>query len=310
MPMQVVITVGGLGTRFSAQGVEVPKPLASVGNRLALNYLIQMFPQDWRLIFVVGEHWKNSPIAQTILNQRSDSEIIYTPYSPRGPIDTVLAAQQLLRAEEPVCVSYSDYSMVWNASDFALTMLLSSADAGIASYKGFHPTYLGPNTYCHLRVDEKTSQVLDLQEKTLFTKSLETEMTSAGLYYFKTADFMLSCLHEQLRQELKFGNEYYVSLALKAMMNVSPQIKVQNYLIKQILQLGTPADIERFEYWRSVLLTNEATADEGHENNMNERKNFVFKFIPENKKPTCLTSGLYEKEKQYWRHLFQSGSFF
>ena len=45
--------------------------------------------------------------------------------------------------------------MIWDAADFLQQINITNVDAAIVSYKGFQPTYLGPNSYCHLKVDEK-----------------------------------------------------------------------------------------------------------------------------------------------------------
>jgi len=252
--MQVIITAAGLGTRFSNQGVLTPKPMATVMGRPAIQYLIEAFPDYWSLIFVIGEHFRLSGLAELIQKLRPNSVIVYTAYSERGPIDTVLAAKNYLQPSLPTLVSYCDYSLVWNETDFLSKISEPLVDAGVVTYQGFHPTYLGPNTYCHALVDQQDQRILALQEKKLFTNDIEKEKTSVGLYYFKTAEFLFSCLSEQLNQDLKYGREYYISLAIQAMMNVRPSIFVKNYQVEQILQLGTPSDIERAEYWYDLLI--------------------------------------------------------
>lgn len=252
--MQVVITVAGLGTRFSNQGILTPKPMTEVMGRPAIQYLIDCFPSSWQLVFVIGEHFRESDLVETIKRIRPGSFIAYTPYSERGPVDTVLAAKNYLRTSEPTLVSYCDYSLVWNALDFVEKVSASHIDAAIVTYQGFHPTYLGPNSYCHVLVEQLNQRIVTLQEKKLFTDHLEKEITSVGLYYFKSAEFLFSCLSEQLQQGLKYGREYYISLAIQAMMNSHPSTLVKNYQVEQMLQLGTPSDVERAEYWYNLLI--------------------------------------------------------
>lgn len=260
--MQVIITMAGLGQRFKDSGEMVAKPFISVGGKSVLKHLTDVLPADWNIYFAVGEHLRSAETESEIQKlNRENSEIKYVPYSARGPIDTVQAVLSELNPSESVLVSYCAYTMIWDAEDFINQIQNTNSDAAIVSYKGFHPTYLGPNSYCHLKVDTN-GFVTDLQEKKLFTENLETEWTSCGMYYFKSVEFLKDCLSEQLKQVLCCRNleqplraEYYTSLALKAMKNKKPETKILNYEIKYFIQFGTPFDIQLYEYWKNYFST-------------------------------------------------------
>lgn len=243
--MQVIITMAGLGQRFKDQSdknpiYKDPKPFVQVHNKYVIEYLVEQFSTDWKLFFVVNEDLEEKYI-QFLKERFKNSMIVKTPYSERGPIDTVLAAWPYVQKDEPTLVSYCDYSLRWDATHFEKTV--ADVDAAVVGYTGFHPTFLGPNSYCHYLVDG--SYVQELQEKKLYTGKLDTEWTSCGLYYFKSADFLNRCLQEQLKQNLNYnGKEFYTSLALQAAKNANPQLKILNYPIKTFIQLGTPFDIE------------------------------------------------------------------
>lgn len=247
--MQIIITMAGKGQRFSEAGFIAPKPIVEVGGKPAIEYLINSFDLSWKFIFCVGEHFKNTEIEKTILKIKPNSQIIYTKYSERGPIDTVLAAIPYLNFEEPVLVSYCDMALVWSCNDFKNKV--KNYDMAVINYQGFHPTYLGPNTYCHVQV--KNGEVIALQEKKLFTDSIDKEITSAGVYYFKTGELLKEALAAQLAQNLKYGNEFYISLAIQALLN-KQNVRVLDYRIEHFFQFGTPEDIKRFECWYNLLI--------------------------------------------------------
>lgn len=256
--MQIIITMAGLGQRFKDVGNDVAKPFIVVGGKSVLKHLTDVIPDDWKIFFAVGEHLKSSETENKIKNlNKMNYEIIYVPYSPRGPIDTVKVALPFLDSEKPVVVSYCDYTMVWNAENFLAQIQKTNSEAAIVSYKGFHPTYLGPNSYCHLKVDENNF-VTEIQEKKLFTDNIQNEWTSCGLYYFKSGDFLNQCLDEQLKQNLCYrrdgkDSEFYTSLALLAIKNKKPEIKILNYEIERFIQFGTPFDIQLYEYFKSYF---------------------------------------------------------
>ena len=254
--MQVVITVAGHGQRFVDSGYSVPKPLIPLANKPAIQYLIESFASEWKLFFVLGKHLKNSELPDLILKIRPKAEIIFTRYSDRGPIDTVLAAVPHLNAEDSVAVSYCDYAMVWDPIHFENFVRTNNCDMSVISYHGWHPTFLGPNTYAHLQLDTDNKKILKIQEKKLFGDHIEREWTSAGFYYFRNLELLQKGLQLQLQKKLKHGNEYYTSLAIQALIEDANQlnpIQVLNYQINYFIQMGTPADIQQFEKWYQLI---------------------------------------------------------
>lgn len=240
--MQVVITMAGQGQRFKDKDFLEPKPFILIKNRRMIEYLIEKFSPEWKLFFVVNETLEPCYI-DFLQNKYPESKIIKTPYSERGPIDTVLAAWPFLKRSEPAIVTYCDYTLRWNPQYFEKKVIETQADAAVVGYTGFHPTFLGPNSYCHYLV--KDQWVTQLQEKKMYTGKLETEWTSCGLYYFKSAEYLKYCLDEQLKQNLNYnGREYYVSLAIQAALNTQPHTKILHYPIDHFTQLGTPFDIQ------------------------------------------------------------------
>ncbi len=251
--MQVIITIAGLGQRFKSEGHDVPKPLVSVMGKPAISYLISCMNPEWNLFFAIGEHYKNSQLEKVIKKLSPRAQIFYVPYSERGPIDTVSAVLHKLNSDQAVAVSYCDYWMLWDSDYFEKFLQDMNCDICIPSYQGFHPTYLGPNSYAHLKVNSETDEVQKIQEKQLFGKNIQQEWTSTGFYYFKSVELLKKGLQLQLQKKLKYGNEFYTSLAAQALLDdsvpaaVTPRI--MNYKISHFMQLGTPTDVALVEHW-------------------------------------------------------------
>lgn len=251
--MQVIITLAGLGQRFKSEGYDKPKPLISVLGKPAISYLINCMHPSWNLFFAIGEHFKNTDLESTIKQHCPQAQILYVPYSSRGPIDTVESVIPYLNPDQGVAVSYCDYFMLWDPSDFEKFLKNTDCDVCIPSYKGFHPTYLGPNTYAHLQVGVK-NKIEKIQEKKLFGTDIESEWTSTGFYYFKSVALLKKGMSLQLEKNLKHGTEFYTSLAIQVLMDELTDLKVLNYEISHFLQMGTPADIAIAEKWYQFIV--------------------------------------------------------
>lgn len=295
--MQVVITMAGLGKRFSELGFRSPKPVVLLANySTPIEYVLNSFPLDSKFLLVLGEHLIESEVVDQIhLLQKKynyNLKIIYCSYSSRGPVDTVLAACESLNPDEPILISYCDLAVQCDFK-FFLNQVKNYSLASF-DYQGFHPTYFGPNTYCHIlsesldaSSDSKLREVSLLQEKKGFTRSLDTEVTSCGVYYFLNKNLLVESLKEALVQNLKYGNEFYISQALQAMRN-KYQTKILDFRIEKLIQFGTPEDIERFNFWYLYF----------------KNKSFEFQFVPQKKRPLEFSKDLFEKEKTYWQELF------
>lgn len=249
--------MAGLGQRFIENDViqsqetinfQQPKPFVKAGDQFIIDHLVQSFPAEWKLFFVIQNNFPQQ--YKDYLVERG--QIIETTYSERGPIDSVLAALPRLKSDEPCIVSYCDYTLVWNGIDFENQIKKSQIDGAIVGIKGFHSTYSGPNTYCHYQVEG--DYVIELKEKELYTDHIEKEWTSCGLYYFKSPTFLKECLDLQIKQKLNYKNgEFYISQALQAALNVNRNLKILNYPIKYFIQLGTPYDVKMYNYWKNIF---------------------------------------------------------
>lgn len=271
--------MAGQGLRFQNQNYPQPKPLVPVMGQSALSYLISSFSPSWKLIFAIGEHLKNSGVEEEIKKRSPEAVIAYVSHSERGPIDTALSVMSLLDPEDSVAVSYCDYAMIWNPENFEQFVKNSSCNISIVSYTGFHPTYLGPNTYAHLKVDEETKNIVKIKEKSLFGNNIDNEWTSAGFYYFRTVDLLKQGLELQLQKDLKYGKEFYTSLAIQALIS-ERKMNVLNYPISHFIQMGTPEDIEHIQDWY----------------------NFI---VVENKKNQAEAGSLEAKLYNYWKYVFK-----
>lgn len=301
--MQVIVTMAGRGQRFSEKGFLEPKPMVLAGGRPVFSYLIDSFSKNWSLIFVLAEHDRSSSLESSLKKYAelagASLQVIYTAFSERGPMDTVQAAIPFLRAGEPVLVSYCDLAPIWNPSDFEKIVLNRAANCDLASvnYQGFHPTYFGPNSYCHVQVDAKTQLISGLQEKVLFTDQIEKEITSAGIYFFKDKELLQLALSAQIEQNLQYKNEFYISLALQALLNKDKSLRVLDYRVAQVVQFGTPADIERFEFWLQYFTR-------ARDNFATGEKQKKLLYIEASKTPISLGPKIFETEKSYWKKVF------
>ena len=252
--------MSGIGQRFQDAGYQLPKPLILVDNKPIIQHVVEMFSKNDNFVFICNEeHLSNNKykMREVLESICPHGEIVAIPPHKLGPIHAVMQALGAISLTEPVIINYCDFSCYWDYDDFKSFAANTNADGVIPSYRGFHPHTLWSNYYAYIKVDGLFA--LDIQEKQPFTDQPRDEFASSGTYYFKTGELMKTYFKRCIDEELMVGNEYYVSMAYKPMLE--DRLNIQVYELEYFMQWGTPVDLEEYQYWSDTfisILTEEA----------------------------------------------------
>lgn len=247
--------MSGLGSRFKSAGYSDLKPLIRVHGKAILQYVVDMFPGEHSFIFICREdHFQEFKLDTLIAAFCANSTIVRLtePYLKLGPVFAVMKAASFIEDALPVMVSYCDYFMRWNFSDFIAEVEQTQADGNIVCYTGFHPHLLHEkNVYAGCRVDSDNN-LLEIKEKYSFESDKSKGFHSVGAYYFKTGKMMKHYMNLNLNGGESLGGEHYVSLVYPLLLN--DRLKVGAYdKVSHFCQWGTPQDLEEYLYWSSVF---------------------------------------------------------
>jgi NDP-sugar pyrophosphorylase family protein len=251
--MKIIIPASGTGERFKAAGYVDTKPLIPVTkDKRILDYVIDCFSSDDEYFFITSPETYNE--VQEFLETKDINykHILYS--GPKlGPVGAILGIQQELLTyispDDEVIVSYCDYGMKWDYSDFKEFIKETNADAAIPCYRGYHPHLEDENNVyaCTKTLSQYDTRVYKVFEK-YKSKDRYNENWSAGLYYFKDIELMLHSFNEMILNKDTLNDEYYVSLAYNYIVDTH---NVQSYnKISKFYQFGTPKD---FEYVKEKL---------------------------------------------------------
>lgn len=249
-PIHLLVPMSGQGTRYQNVGYREPKPLIPVSGAPMIARLLEVFPAHWRSHFVMAENHRDTALPAKLSELRPGSELSYIPVHTEGPGLAILRGLDAIPNEDPVFVSYCDYGMVWDSSQFEAFVRSTDCDACLVSYRGFHPHYLTSTTYAYSRLNG--DRVVEVREKGNFTSNREEEFASCGGYYFKSAALLRRAVEFQMERGLKMNGEYYTSLTIQALLEMVPLAKVRVFEIPYFFQWGTPNDLQDFEYWEST----------------------------------------------------------
>jgi NDP-sugar pyrophosphorylase family protein len=251
--MQIIIPLSGIGKRFIDAGYNIPKPLIEVDGMPMIEHVVNLFPGEKNIVFICNDKHLRETNMREILNRIAPQcKIVEVSVENRkGPVDAVMQAEALINNDDEIIVSYCDYGTWWNYADFLDKVRSINADGAIPSYIGFHPHMLGSDNYAFMQHNATDMLMIKIQEKLPFTDNKMNEYASNGTYYFKSGKIMKQYFNELIAQNIQINGEYYVSMVYNLLVRDS--LKVLVYEIDNMLQWGTPYDLEVYTMWSSYF---------------------------------------------------------
>ncbi|WGL60805.1 NTP transferase domain-containing protein [Pigmentibacter sp. JX0631] len=249
--IHLLIPMSGEGIRFQNYGYTIPKPLVPISGEPMISRVLDNFPEHWESHFVISENHAKTQLPSILKDLRKNCNISIIPPHKLGPSFAALEALKHIPVNEPVFVSYCDYGMIWDSSQFERFIVDSSCEIALVSYRGFHAHYLTSQTYAYSKM---SGELVDcVKEKGSFTDNRENEFASSGGYYFRSAGLLKECIDFQVSKNLSYNGEFYTSLTVQAYLQQNPLAHVRVFEIPGFFQWGTPEDIVTFEYWEKTF---------------------------------------------------------
>jgi NDP-sugar pyrophosphorylase family protein len=249
---QIIIPMSGIGKRFIDSGYKTPKPLIEVDGKPIIEHVVNLFDSPDDVIFICNKnHLKETNMSEILKKISPNCKIIEVPNENRkGPVDAIFKIFNEIDDDKEFIVSYCDYGTYWNYDKFLEETRNNDSDGSIVCYTGFHPHMLGSDNYAFIKL--KNSLVEQVQEKKPFTDNKMNELASNGTYYFKSGKIIKKYFSHLLTTNNHINNEFYVSLVYNKM--IKDGLKVTTFLIENMLQWGTPYDLEIYKSWSEYFV--------------------------------------------------------
>jgi len=245
--IQLIIPMSGVGKRFIDAGYVDTKPLIIVDGKPIIQHVVEMFDSPEDVIFICNEiHLRDTNMREILVSISPNCKIFSVSNNNRkGPVDAVYQIAEHIDDEREVIVSYCDYGTYWDYSKFLKDTRAANSDGAIACYTGFHPHMLGSDNYAFVKIDG--NKAIEIQEKKPFTNNKMSELASNGTYYFKSGKLVKDKFKELMDLNHSLNNEFYVSLVYNLL--IKDGLLVTTFLIENMLQWGTPYDLENYKGW-------------------------------------------------------------
>ena len=244
--IQLIIPMSGIGKRFIDAGYEETKSLIDVDGYPIIKHVVDLFPGVKDVIFICNDiHLKQTNMRKILNDISPNCRIFEVVNNTKGPINAIHQIFDFIDNNKQTIVSYCDYGTYWDFENFINYVNDKNLDGAIPCYTGFHPHMLGSDNYAFCK--ERNMELIQIKEKEPFTDNKMNEYASNGTYYFKSGLLLKEYSQKLIDLDININGEYYVSLLYNLLINDG--LKVGIFEIENMLQWGTPYDLENYKGW-------------------------------------------------------------
>lgn len=243
--LDVVITMGGLGSRFRKAGWDVPKYMIEVKGKTLFEWSLMSLggykDTVYQYIFIAIKDETNDA-ADFIENKCREMEIenhhvIILDHLTDGQATTAMMAQGYWKPEHAL--------LIYNIDTYVETGQMNSLEL---RGDGFIPCFQAEGDHWSFVRLDKNGKVVEIKEKERIS-----DYCTLGAYYFKTCD-----LYKKLYEEYYSGTtglvngEKYVAPLYDYLLSKGGEIYISDIDPKKVHVLGTPEELHVFEEDKEV----------------------------------------------------------
>lgn len=237
--IDVVITMGGLGSRFRKIGYEVPKYMIEAKGKTLF---------EWSMISLKGyENEVNQYIFIAMKDDKNDVEgfiknqcqqlnidhyhIILLDYLTDGQATTASLAAKYWKEENAL--------LIYNIDTYVEAGEMNS---GQLKGDGFIPCFQAPGDHWSFVRLDASGKVVEIKEKQRISN-----YCTLGAYYFKTCRLFVDLYNEYYSKNQKLVNgEKYVAPLYDYLLTKGGEIYISDISPEKVHVLGTPEELQEF----------------------------------------------------------------
>jgi dTDP-glucose pyrophosphorylase len=237
-PINILIPMAGLGSRFRIAGYTDPKPFINIkGKTMIERVLDNLCVPNAHYILIAREEdiTKRTELVKSI-EQKYNARFIAINQLTEGTACTVLFARKLINNDIPLLIANSDQIVDFDINSFI-------ADADSRRLDGSILTFIDEEKnpkWSFAKVDEN-ELVVEVQEKKPIS-----EFATVGIYFFKKGKTFVDAAIDMIIQNDRTNNEFYTCPTYNYAIKNGCKVGVFNILQNKMHGIGTPEDLEKY----------------------------------------------------------------
>jgi len=236
--INLVIPMGGLGSRFEKEGYTTPKPFLPIFGKEMYKWVIEnMLPSNPLLRSLVQVHIIIREEHRALFQSTALEGIhLHTiPALTEGPACTVLAIRDIINTSAPLIIANSDQHLEWDSDALYYSLLHPSIDGIISTFSQLDPTDI---KWSYAKTDANQN-VIQVAEKRYISSNAST-----GIYGWSRGSDFVTFAESMIQQNIRVNNEFYVCPVYNEAVQAKKSIRVLECF--KMWGLGVPKDYEIF----------------------------------------------------------------
>jgi dTDP-glucose pyrophosphorylase len=229
--LALVMPMAGRGSRFSREGVRVPKPLIELAGKpffwWATESVRRIAPLSETVFVVLEEHVRRFGIDETVRRYYPDATVVALPDVTEGAAETAGIGLRALKGSGPVAVCDSDHAFACAGGDGLVGNLGQGHDAALLCFHSASPAY----SYVTLDADGIVTGTVE--------KRAVSALAIAGCYLFSSPRVFLDA-YAGYRLDCPY-DEHFVSGVYNRLLASGGSVAA--HVLDRHVSFGTPEEL-------------------------------------------------------------------
>jgi NDP-sugar pyrophosphorylase family protein len=238
-PLQVLMPMGGLGSRFTKEGYTIPKPMIEVDGKPMLMRALDSFAniENIQHIFVIRkEHDEAYDLANQIKAHLPNAKISVLNHDTGGAVESCLVAKEHIDDSLPITIADCDiyFESKTYFDKIAQVQETGKPDGMLLTFASDNARY----SYVELDTDGKAIRTAE--------KVVISNHAILGGYFFKSGTLFKELAEEFMNQDLPEGlKEYFMSHLFNMLLERDGDIEIADIDVMHIF--GTPEELKAYQ---------------------------------------------------------------
>lgn len=236
--VQILMPMGGLGSRFANHGYTTPKALILVDGKPMFKRALDSFQGlgGAKHIFVIRrEHENQYSLSEEIKKELPESHIMIFEKSTRGAVETAMLANQDIDDDLPIIVA--DCDIYFKSSEYfdkvRKAVKTGQPDGMLLTFESVEPRY------SFVEIDDKGKAVRTAEKIAISSHAI------LGGYFFKSGALFKDLATDFLSRDLPEGlQEYFMSHLFNILLERGGNIEIAK--VDEMHIFGTPEELNAY----------------------------------------------------------------
>jgi len=247
MSVTNLIPMAGAGSRFTAEGYTVPKPLIDVsGSPMIIQAAHSLPPADTWIFVCRKEHVEEFAIDDVLKDHFQNSQVITVDHLTEGQASTCLLAKPYVSMSDSLLIGACDNGMLWDEERYNNLVRDPAVDAIIWTFRNNITVTRNPHMYGWVETTNDNT-ALRVSCKNPVSDNPIDDHAIVGTFFFKKASYFFDAAERMIAKNRRINNEFYVDEVLNEVIEDGLNVKV--FEVEKYICWGTPNDLRTYQYW-------------------------------------------------------------